>query len=98
MSRKYKETDFEEKLLRIKPEGWVDELVLEFGWLHSSGQAEKSIEVRINDNAGGVLTNDALVAIAEMISNHFDRLSKLTQPSSKKAHSHDSIPTHHTGR
>lgn len=72
----FKREDYIEKLLRIKPEGWIDDLVFEYGYFHGSGQAESSIGIRINDEAGGVLTNDDLMAILNMIVAHFKRIAQ----------------------
>ena len=71
MSRVYKEKEYE--VLRIRPEGWVNDLVFELSYF-SSGQAKLGMGIRINDEAGGVLTNDDMVAIAGAIGEHFNKL------------------------
>ena len=74
MSRIHKDSDYEPpyelRILRIKPEGWVDELVFEYGEQHGCGQAEDGVYVHLNDNAGGVMTLDDLVALREMVNQH----------------------------
>jgi predicted nucleotide-binding protein (sugar kinase/HSP70/actin superfamily) len=77
MSREYRRNEL--GLLRIKPEGWIDDLVFETRGYHTSGQANMSIGIRINDNAGGVLTLDDLSAIMQMIGEHFAKLKKLAE-------------------
>lgn len=74
MSRIHKDSDYEppyeERILRIKPEGWVDNLTFKYGFRHSCGQAVDGIAVSINDDAGGVMTLDDLVALREMVNQH----------------------------
>lgn len=66
--------------LAIKPEGWVDSLVFEFGNFHACGQAEAGIGVRVSsERGGGVLTLDDMLAIHDMIGKHFKRISKKTK-------------------
>ena len=63
-------------LLRIRPEGWTEDLVFDFEYPHGCGQAEFGIGVKTGDmKGGGVLTLDDLVAINKMISFHMKRLA-----------------------
>lgn len=74
MSRVYKDSDYEEPysehILRIKPEGWVDSITFTYGHKHSCGQAADGVHVAINNDAGGVMTLDDLVAMRDMINDH----------------------------
>lgn len=85
MSRVYKDSDYEapyeEKTLRIKPEGWTDNLEFQYGVRQSCGQAEDGVFVRINNQAGGVMTLDDLIALREMVNQHLaDVLYRKPQP------------------
>lgn len=74
MSRVYKDSDYEEpyteRILRIKPEGWVDSITFTYGHRNSCGQAEDGVYVSINNDAGGVMTLDDLVAMRDMVNDH----------------------------
>lgn len=66
--------------LAIKPEGWIDSLVFELGSFHSCGQAEAGVGIRVSsERGGGVLTLDDMLAIHDMISKHFKKISKKTK-------------------
>lgn len=71
---------YDQQHLAIKPEGWVDSIVFEYGNIHACGQAEAGIGVRISSQrGGGVLTLDDMLAIHDMIGGHIKRLSKKTK-------------------
>lgn len=74
--RVYKDDDGS-RTLRIRPEGWVDDLVLDFDGIHSCGQAEAGIGIRINEKSGGVLTLDDLIAIHTIIAGHIRKVSEM---------------------
>lgn len=83
MSRVYKDKDKDELgILRIRPEGWIDYLVFEFDGFSSCGQAEMGVGVRLNDDAGGVLTNDDLVDLRNSINRHLKRLGEFDESTS----------------
>lgn len=79
MSRNYKKKHLEKDgmyLLRIRPEGWTEDLIFDFEYPHGCGQAENGIGVRTSDmQGGGVLTLDDLVAMNKMIAFHIKRLA-----------------------
>ena len=74
MSRIHKKSDYEppyeQRILRIKPEGWIDNLTFKYGFQHSCGQAVDGVAVSINNEAGGVMTLDDLVALRDMVNQH----------------------------
>ena len=73
MSRIHKDSDYEsdERILRIKPEGWVQEIVFYYGHQHMCGQAEDGIRTELSgERGGGVMTLDDLVAMRDMINQH----------------------------
>ena len=74
MSRIHKRSDYEppyeKRILRIKPEGWTADLTFEYGQKHMCGQAEDGIYTYLNNEAGGVMTLDDLVAMRDMINDH----------------------------
>ena len=82
MSREYKRGDYN-KVIRIKPEGWVDELVFELGE-HQCGQARCGIYVHINDEAGGVLTLDDMAELCFVFSDHFNKLGDHAELAGKR--------------
>ena len=66
--------------IRIRPEGWTDDLILETDGLHSCGQAEYGMGVRLGkEKGGGVFTNDDLIEIARAIDKHFSKLAEYTK-------------------
>lgn len=75
MSRIFKSGDYSEKLLRIRPEGWIDDLVFE-PYFQGCGQAHKGMGIRINNTPGGVLTLDDMTAIIDAFGDHFENLAK----------------------
>lgn len=77
MSRIYKD-DETLKVLRIRPEGWVHDLVFEVENIHMCGQAEAGVGIRLSDErGGGVLTLDDMIAIQKMIAFHLKRVAKM---------------------
>lgn len=70
----YKREDYW-KCIRIKPEGWVDDLVFETGF-SNCGQANGGMGIRINNQAGGVLTHDDMIAIRNHINEHLKKQSE----------------------
>jgi len=74
----------EYKTLRIKPEGWMNELIIEPGF-SSCGQAKYGIHIQLSsEKGGGVLTNDDLIAISERIKEHFKELAEHIDDKSKQ--------------
>ena len=64
-------------ILRIKPEGWTEELIFDLKHYHSCGEAEAGLGIRTSKSrGGGVLNLDDLIAISDAISRHFRRISK----------------------
>lgn len=80
MSRVYKDEDYKNAedgryVLRIRPEGWTQDLLIEYGAFHQCGQAEAGIGIRLGDGTGGgVLTLDDMLAISKVINSHFKKL------------------------
>ncbi len=71
MSKAYEEPT----LIKIKPQGWVSELIIETGFW-GCGEATESLGVRIDDNGGGVFTHQDLHTIKNAINKHFRELKK----------------------
>lgn len=63
--------ELENPKLEIKPEGWVDTLILEGGsW--RCGKAYNGIEIRLSDQrGGGVMTLEDALRIKKFIEDHF---------------------------
>jgi len=85
MSREFKHEDYKQNILRIKPEGWIDDLVFELDDFISCGQAEIGMGIRINNEAGGVLTLDDMASIIAAFSNHFEAVAKQTKDIAEKS-------------
>ena len=58
------------KVYRLKPEGWIDTLVFEFGYFGSCGKAVDGLGIHIQGNVGGVIANEDLVILKKKIEKH----------------------------
>ncbi len=71
----------EEKMngsLEIKPEGWIDSLILEnrFG---NCGRAYRGIPIRLKSSQyGGVISIDDMVRLRDFINKHLTEISRET--------------------
>lgn len=80
----FKHSDYKNGEVRIKPEGWIDELVFETAGFQVCGQTEMGMGVRINDEAGGVLTLDDLTALHNIITEHLKKVTKTLEQNVKQ--------------
>lgn len=79
MSRIYKDSETMSKL-RIRPEGWTQDLVFDVEGFGMCGQAEAGIGIELSgERGGGVLTLDDLLAIQKLIAHHFSKISKAVE-------------------
>ena len=73
MRKSHKKGDWvgdKQTVFRFQPEGWVDDLVFEVSDHHGCGLTKHGIGIRINDDAGGVLTLDDVAQIRDLLNEH----------------------------
>ncbi len=68
--------DGRQVVIRFKPEGWVDQLVFEVSSPHGCGDTNHGMSIRINDDAGGVLTLDDIAKIRDLMNWHLEMITK----------------------